>query len=336
MSQERRQFIRGIEKAVNDLNQSVVTTLDRSERMVDQTYQLVKDVTFDSYPTLFRYIGSVIVPGQTADIRVLIRGANLSHGQPYLILDGKSYPAIKPTMQDLIITIPRSVINHDKNDITYKNGKLNITYEAGGFLGFFMDEKTVVYDISLIILPKHLGSASIQCEMLGTARRERIYTGEWSHRGRSGCRNFSQVPAASSRRFDPDRSSITRHSGNRRGEGRNITKKDTGMSMAICVRRGTFDKDDGFAHYRYSFLEYWTEPIVTPVSKMLTVGWLKDSTVSIGRNVDKVLFTFTDFAGRETKHTPSSNPNTPYGQVSFDDQGIILFRPIIPSDLAVL
>jgi hypothetical protein len=336
VGQERRQFIGGIEKAIGELNTGVVTTLDRSERVVDQAYQLVKDVTFDTYPTIFRYRGSVVVPGQTADIRLSIRGANLSHGQPYLVLDGKSYPAERPTTQDLIVTIPRSVISHDDNSIIYKNGKLIISYESGGFLGFFTDEEKASYDIGLIVLPNNLGSASITYDVLGTARRERTYTGEWSHRGGSGCRSFSQAPAAQGRRFDPDRSSITRHSGNQRGEGRSITIRDTGMSMAICVSRGLLDRDDGFAHYRYSFLEYWTEPTATPSRKELKVAWLTDGTATIGTNVDKVILTFTDFTGKETKHTPSSNPAAQYGEISFDDQGVILLRPKIPRDLAAL
>ena len=336
VGQERRQFIGGIEKAISELNTGVVTTLDRSERVVDQAYQLVKDVTFDTYPTIFRYRGSVVVPGETSDIRLSIRGANLTHGQPYLVLDGKSYPAKRPTTQDLIVTIPRSVFGHDENSIIYKTGKLHISYESGGFLGFFTDEEEVSYDIGLIILPTNLGSASITYEVLGTARREKIYRGEWSHRGRSGCRSFSQAPAAQGRRFDPDRSSITRYSGNRRGEGRGITIRDTGMSMAICVSRGTFDRDDGFAHYRYSFLEYWTEPTATPSSKQLKVAWLTVGTATIGTNVDKVILTFTDFTGKQTKHTPSSNPDAQYGEMSFDDQGVILLRPKIPNDLAAL
>lgn len=336
VSKERRQFISGIERAVNELNQGVVTTLDRSERVVDQAYQLVKDVTFDSYPTLFRYRGSVIVPAATSDVRLRMRGANFTHGEPYFELGGKSYPAARPTTQDLVVTIPRDVITHDEKEIRYRSGKLNVSYEAGGFLGFFTDKKTVTYDISLIVLPEILGSASIQYEKLGTKHKEKIYSGEWSHRGSSGCRTFNQPPAAKGRRFDPDRSSIRRYSGNSRGEGRSITIKDTGMSMAICVRRGMFDKDDGFAHYRYRFVERWTEPTRTPTTEELKIGWLGDSSVSIGNNVDKVLFTFTDFSGRVTKHTPSSNPRATYGQVSFDDQGIILFRPTIPSDLTAL
>lgn len=336
LSQERRQFIGSIEKAISDLNNGVVTSLDRSERLVDQTYQLVKDVTFDTYPTIFRYRGSVVVPGYTADIRVRIRGANLSHGQPYMLLGGKSYAAVRSTTQDLIITIPRSEFRHDEQEITYKSGKLSVTYESGGFLGFFTNESTAVYTIDLIVLPNNLGNASITYETLGMARHERVISGEWHHNGSSGCRNFNLAPAAVGRRFDPDRSTITRTSGNSRGKGQDISIRDTAVIMNICVSRGQFDKDDGFAHYRISVLEYWDEPTVTPSSKVLNIGWIKDNTVTIGTNVDKVILTITDFTGRETKHTPSSNPSALYGEASFDDQGVIIFRPKIPSDLAIL
>lgn len=338
VSQERRQFIGGIEKAIVDLNHGAVKTLNRSERVVDQAYQLVKDVTFDTYPTIFRFRGSVVVPGETADIRLRIRGANLSHGQPYFVLDGKSYAALKPTTQDLVVTIPRSVVTHEEKKIAYKNGKLKITYNAGGFLGFFTEEKTVTYDISLIILPKHLGSISIQYDVLETTHREKLYTGEWHHQGRSGCKDFRQTPAAKGRRFDPDRSSITRRAGSSRGKGESITIKDTVMSMKICVSRNPWnlDKDNGFAHYVYRFVEIWTEPTVTPTSTAISADWLIGATATIGKNVDHVLVTFTDFTDNATNHTPSHNPLASYGKITIDDQGIILFQPIIPGDLAAL
>jgi hypothetical protein len=336
ISEERRQFIGGIQSAIDDLNKGVVTTLDRSERIVDQAYELVKDVTFDTYPTLFRYRGSIVVPDDPSDIRIKVRGANLTYGEPYFKIRDEKYPVTRSTTQDLVITIPRNKLSHDESKIIYDSGKLNISYKSGGFLGFFTDEKSVTYDIEMLILPKKLGSASMQYDALGSEQKEKIYAGEWSHRGGSGCRSFSQSPSAKGRRFDPDRSTITRHSGNSRGEGRGIAIKDTGMTMAICVDRGRFDRDDGFAHYRYKFVEYWTENTNTPMTKDLSAGWRVDSTATIGTNVDKVLFTFTDFTGKSSKHTPSSNPKARYGEVSFDDQGIVLFRPSIPSELTAL
>jgi len=211
-----------------------------------------------------------------------------------------------------------------------------LPYESGGFLGFFTNEKEVVNEIAFIVLPKTLGQATVQYEVTGTERKEIIETGDWHDNAPTGCRSFGHALAAEGKGFDADSPHVGRYSRNSYGERRGMTTRDADVFMVICVSRDVSDENDQTEPYRYKIVEYWDEPTRTSTIKEQKVDWRAESKVSIGNNVDNLLVTFTDFSGRETKHTPSNNPRAPYGQVSFDDSGIVVLRPVIPTYLPAL
>lgn len=336
VNEEHRQFIGTINSAVENLNRDGIKTSNQSERVMDQAYRSVKDLTLDSFPTVLRYRGSVILPGQEADIRLRVYGSNLMQGEPYLELDGESYSASLRTAQDLLFTIPRKVFDHDDIAIVTKNGALHLPYEAGGFLGFFTEKKEVVNEIAFFVLPNTLGRARVQYEALGTARRRIVETGNWHDNAPTGCRSFSHGQAARGGRIAADGRQNRRYYGNDHGEHRAMTKGNGDAYMVICVTPDDPGKNGQSAPYRYMIEEYWDEPTSTPIVEALKLGWRAESQVEIGNGVDKLLVTFTDFTGRKTKHTPADNPSTPYAHVSFDDRGMVVLRPIIPKYLPAL
>ena len=103
--------------------------------------------------------------------------------------------------------------------------------------------------------------------------------------------------------------------------------------MKICADPEVADENGRVKSFRYKIVESWLEPTRTHTATERKLDWHADSKITIHKNSDKVLVTFTDFSGRETKHTPSNNPKAPYGEVSFDEPEMVLFRPIIPAYL---
>lgn len=336
IGKERRQFIQGIQDATGDIREGLDDSIKRSESIVEQVNQMVQKVTFDDYPLLFRYRGAIVPPYQSDDVRVRLKGTNFTERTAKLIVGNKVYLATAPNSQELQFTIPREDLKHGENDISYLPTRLEVNYETGGFLGFFTNTKIAQYDIELVLLPENLGAIEISYDSIGSQRRENVLASQWFHNGRSGCGGFAIAPSNEGRRFDTSKSTISRHSGNSRGTGKNIKIRDVGLSMDICVSRGTFDKDNGYAHYDYRAVEYWFEQTRTPIVQPLKLKWRNEIAENIGTNLENVLLKFTDFTGKTTIHTPSSNPSSRYGNISFDDQGIVIFRPQVPGNLDIL
>lgn len=336
IGKERRQFIQGVQDATGDIRAGLDDSIERAESIVEQVNQMVQKVTFDDYPLLFRYRGSIVPPYQASDVRLRLKGTNFTEKTAKLIVGNKSYLAVALTSQELQFTIPREDLTHGENDISYLPARFEVDYETGGFFGFFTNAKTVQYDIELVLLPENLGAIEISYDRIGSQRRENVLASQWFHNGRSGCKGFAITVSNEGRRFDTSKSTVTRNSGNSRGVGKNIQIRDVGLSMDICVSRGTFDKDNGYAHYDFRAVEYWFEHTRTPIVQTLTLKWRDEIAENIGSNIENVLLKFTDFTGRTTIHTPSSNSLSKYGNISFDDQGIVIFRPQIPDKLDIL
>ncbi len=334
VDKERRGFIGAIESAVTDLNRGVVNTTDRSERVVDEAHQLLKAVTSDSFPTVFRFRGTVVFPGDQADIRLRVRGNNFEYGEPYIELDGQSYPASRPTTKELVIKIPRGLFIHDDEVMVVKTGTLHLPYETGGFFGLFSSDRAIVHEINFVVLPKFLGHTKVQYDVLGTERREVVETGIWHENAPSGCRSFrKRIPAGQEKRSDGGKPQTEPHSVKQLDENRHNSYRDPDVYMKICADPEVADSNGRVKSFRYKIVESWLEPTRTPTVTEQQVNWEADSTITIHENADNLLFTFTDFSGRETEHTPSSNPEARYGQVSFDEPEMVLFRPIIPKYL---
>lgn len=329
---ERRAFIGGIGSTIEALEFGRADTLTRAEGVVDQLYQLGQDITFKGYPVVFRYRGTVISPILNTDkLRVRIQGANFKHGKPYLEFNSNTYEASRTGSQSLLVEIPREDLPRPDSLISSQSGELVLFRKAGGFLGLFRSTKEVRYKINFLTLPNSLGSVDVEYTSSSSVRRENIIPEfEFAHSGSRGCRPFSRRPATPERRFDVDRSSIQRHSGNGRGEGRNISVTSEGVSMSICVDRGRFDRDDGFAHYKVNLVEYWYEDEETAVRKNADLSWTSDTAINLGDNVGNVVATVRSFNGAEQIITPSSAPSTLFYRAEFDDQNILIIRPTVP------
>lgn len=336
IGEERRQFLQGIHNSTREIKEGLDDSIERSEGIVDQVYQMVQNITLDDYPLLFRYRGAIVAPYQSHSIRVRLQGTNFTERAAKLTVQDKVYLATTPTSQELQFNIPREDLIHTENDISYLPASFEVNYETGGFLGFFTDTEVAKYDIELILLPKNLGTIEVSYDKMGSQRKENVLADQWYGNGRSGCKGFGITPSNSNRRFDTSKSTVTRHSGNSRGNGKNIKIRDVGISMDICFSRGTFDKDNGYAHYNYRAVEYWFEQTRTPMNQSLRVSWKDDISENIGTKVENVVLKFTDFTGKTGIHTPSSNPSSKYGNIAFDDQGIIIFRPKVPEKFSIL
>lgn len=338
ISEERRQFVQAAMQTTRELQQGADTSLTRSESMIDQIYELGQRVTFDNYPMVFRYRGAIIAPHANGDKRVTFKGTNFMKDEDgvTLTINGENYKASSPTAQQLNFNIPTNTLTHSDQSITYVPATLTIDYNTGGFLGFFQDTHQAAYDLELILLPKHLGKVHIEYNKIKTVRKENIVQSQWYHNGRSGCRPFYLNPSVGGRRFDTKKSWIERHSGNSRGTGKDIYIRDVGLSMKICVTRDLLDTSNGFAHYNYNAVEFWFEdqPVATEVG--MPIDWKNHVLETIGKSTNNIEVEITYFTGEKTIHTPSSNPVDKYGTLSFDDQGKIIFRPKVPSELSIL
>ncbi|MEO1476208.1 MAG: hypothetical protein AAFS13_07480, partial [Pseudomonadota bacterium] len=330
---ERREFMDAIEDTVDAIGAGRADTLTRAEGLVDQLYQLGQDVTFRGYPVVFRYRGTVISPiADTEMLRIRIQGANLRHGDPYLEFNDNQYRAVRTGSQSLLIEIPRDDLPEPSQLITSSIGSLVLFRKTGGFLGLFRTTREVRYDINFLTLPRTLGTVDVQYDSTSQVRRENIIPEfEFAHNGTSGCRSFARRPATPERRFDVERSSIHRHSGNSRGDGRDISITSEGVSMRICVSRRTLDRDNGFAHYRVNLVEYWYEDEIKNHSASSELSWASDTAIALGDRVSEVIATVTTFNGSQQIMTPSSTPLETFYSVDFDDQNVLIVRPRVPA-----
>jgi len=363
---ERKAFINQMITTTNQLDEGVELSLDRAENMLDQVDRLIRDVTFKSEPVVFRYRGTIAVPGETQNLRINIQGANLTGGAPVFKFRDKEYE-VKKSGENLIVELPRSLFDETDQSTTESQAfsagisgifmvsaessvksierkvqvhseyaQLTLERKYGGFLGFFQDTGTVTYDLNIVTLPEHLGRANLSYKRKKIATKDKHYKKEESHNSSSrswDCKSYAYSPATTERRFNPDRSSVVKGSGNSRGKLESVRITATGISFQLCAKRNVLDKDNGFRHAHADYFEVWNETSWVNHNTDGVLTWTSDLVLKAGSSTTELLAEVSLFTGYSHSYTASGAVRQ-YANISFDvDQNLIIIRPQIPGDL---
>lgn len=336
---ERQAVINQIQQTSLDIEAGRIDTLAKLEATGDQLDSLVRDVTFHSYPVIYRYRGSIVTPGETTAVRVLVAGANLSLGTPHLIFRGQRYDAFKDG-ERLRFELPRALFTADPEQMKSDNATLHLQYKTGGFLGMFQRTASTQYDLNVVTLPGHLATVSVNYGAIVAEPRERSFSEEVAHNSSSrswNCRNFAYSPATADRRFDVSRSEVVARSGNSRGQLRDVSVRDVGITFRICAKRRLTDLNNGFRHARVSFVETWSENRREERSADSALTWTQDSLFTVPDQPQNLLIKVKDFTGREITLSAAGGPAGRYAQVIYDQQSdVVIVRPRPPADIGTL
>ena len=331
ISEERRAFLNALAETTKELSNSTELTFDRAESMLDQVDRLARALTFKDYPVIFRYRGSVVVPGDTQNVRLSIDGVNLTEGDVYLELLDETFFAAR-IGESLLFEIPRKLFIFDDTDIISETAKIGFVREGG----FFSQEQEVLYDLNIVTLPQKLGSVKLTYKRKNKLRKEKEYSFEVSHNSsnrRWHCRPFSYSPAKSDRRFDPDRSSIRKGPGNKRGKIESKSIRDVGISFRICAKRKITDRGNGFRHAYVKYTEVWYEREEEKLSERKNLIWTEDLVIKAEGETKDLIAQIDLFTGRSYTFTSSGQAGK-YANVRFDaDQNLIIVKPKVPEDI---
>lgn len=339
IGKERQAVLNQIRKTTDDLESGRVDTLDRLESMANQMDTLVRDSTFKKYPTIFRYRGSLVIPGQTQPVRLRVQGYRLTSGKPHLIFRNKRYPATADG-NDLRFELPRALFSSAKpQDITSENATLVLERAPGWF---WQSPTEVRSTLNIVTLPSQLAKVDITYQKKEPRHNEKVYAvGDVNHNSSSrgwNCRSFAYSPATAERRFDVERSSVTASSGNSRGRLEGLSIRDVGISFRLCARRGITDRGNGFRHANVHYVETWTTLDTVTVNDSKPLTWTTPATFrSLPQTGQGLLVTVTDFNGDNQIVPAAGGQAGRYARVVFDAQSeAVIVSPIIPRDVQSL
>lgn len=337
LSKERQAIVNQIKQATMDLEAGRVDTLDRLESLTNQIDALVRDATFKKHPTVFRYRGSLVVPGETQPVRLHVQGYRLTHGKPYLIFRGQRYAA-RVDANDLRFELPRELFEPSERDIVSEDAELVLERAPNWF---WQSSTEVRSTLNIVTLPQRLASVDVKYNQPETVAHEKSYEHEVNFNSSSrnwDCKSFAYSPATAERRFDVERSSVQPGSGNARGKLEGVSVRDVGISFRLCAKRRIHDRNNGFRHAHVKYVETWTTTVTTSrtdtKSLMWTEGAIFEAVPSSGSGL---LITVTDFSGNKT-HVPAGGGQAGrYARVLFDAQsGAVIVSPIIPNGVRAL
>jgi hypothetical protein len=336
---ERQAVINQIQQTTLDIESGRIDTLAKLEASSDQLDALVRDVTFRTYPVIYRYRGSIVTPGETTTVRLLVAGANLSLGTPYVVFRGQRYDAFKDG-ERLRFEIPRALFTADPDQMKSENATLHLEYKTGGILGLFQHTESIQYDLNVVTLPGNLATASISYGTIIAEPRERSFSEEVSHNSSSrswNCRSFAYSPSTADRRFDVSRSTVEQRSGNSRGQLRDRSVRDVGITFSICAKRRWHDQNNGFRHARVSYVETWSDSRREETVSDNALNWTQDLLFTVPDQPQNLLIKVKDFTGRETILSAAGGTAGRYAQVIYDQQSdVVIVRPRPPADVSTL
>ena len=340
IGEERQAILNQVRATADAIESGRVDTLAQLQASGDQLDRLVRDTTFKQHPVVYRYRGSIIVPGETQNIRLSVNGYRLGGDDPHLIFRGTKYPARREG-DNLTFELPRALFTAPESQMLSETATLVIGYRTGGFLGFGAKAAEAKYDLNLVTLPQKLATVQIAFKEQVTTRQERAVSQEVSHKksGHGGwsCRGFAFNPAAADRRFYPERSSVSNGSGNDNGKIHGISVRDVGISFEICARRPYHAGGPGYRHALVNYVEYWD---TTSELERISVGelsWTADHVSSIPDRSGGLLVTVKDFTGNARTVPAAGGAVGRFATVVYDAQSdAVIVRPIIPGDLKAL
>lgn len=339
IGKERQAFLNDVNRIVGQIEAGRVDTLERLQQTGDQFDRLTRDVTFKEFPVLFRYRGSVVTPGETTDIRLVVEGHRLTRGEPYLTFRGKQYPA-KIDGEALRFDLPRALFVAAADKPNFEEASLTVENREGGFLGWFQTVSQKEYNLSLVTLPKTVATVTLSYNEISAVPQERAFQEEVSHNSSSrnwNCRPFVYSPAAGDRRFDVTRSSVQPHSGNSRGQLRNPQVRDVGISFELCARRGTFDGDNGFRHAIVRYVEVWTTSQSQPQTVSEQLSWTASTTVRMPADFNGLTIDVRDFNGVSRTVTEAGGITGRFASVRYDAESrVVIVDPLAPAFVGAL
>lgn len=339
IGEERQAILNQINKTADDIENARINTLDSLESTTDQIDRLVREATFKQMPVIFRYRGSVVTPGETQDVRLVISGYRITQGTPHIVFRGQRYEARKDG-ESLRFELPRSLFEPEDQRIKSEDATLVLEGREGGFLGWFTRPVTVEYDLNLVTLPRHLATVEISYETEVNQMQERVVPINEAHNSSSrkwNCRSYAYSPATADRSFDVERSFVKRGAGNSRGQLRDVSIRDVGISFRICAKRRWHDKDNGYRHAVGQYVEIWTTQRDEPRRKLEALQWTENTPIPVEDQIDRLLVKVTDFAGVVHTVTTSGGRAGRYAAVRYDAQSkAVIVDPVIPNHLGAL
>lgn len=340
IGKERQAVLNALRQTTYDIERGRVDTLDRLQTTSDQLDRLVRDTTFKNHPTIYRYRGSVITPGETQDIRLTINGFKLTRGEPFLTFNGQRYRA-QIEGETLRFVLPRSAFEAAPSQIKSETAALTVFYKSGAILGIGGSTKEVKYDINFVTLPSKLASVEVSYRAEVKIPKHETWRREESHK-RSGhggwkCKGFAFSPSRADRLFDPASSSVKNGSGNSEGKIEDIRIRDVGISFEICAKRGWSSGGPGYRHAIVNATEVWTEMAEEPQNNSADLSWTANAAVSVAPRLNSLLIKIKDFTGHERTVAATGGTAGRYVTVTYDrDSNVVLVNPIIPTDLNAL
>jgi hypothetical protein len=339
VGEERLAILNQLNKIADDIENARIDTLDQLDATSDQFDRLIREATFKEMPVIFRYRGSVVTPAETQDIRLIVNGYRLTRGDPHIIFRGRRYEARKDG-ENLRFELPRSLFEPEEGRMKSEDATLVVEGREGGFLGWFSRPVTVEYDLNLVTLPRSLATVEISYETEVRQRQERVVSISEAHNSSSrswDCRSYAYSPATSDRKFDVERSYVKRGEGNSRGQLRDVSIRDVGISFRICAKRRSHDKDNGYRHAVGQYVEVWTIASDEARRASGVLKWTENTAIRVEDQVEGLLIKIRDFAG--VVHTVSAQGGQAgrYAMVRYyPESKVVIINPRVPKDLGVL
>ena len=340
IGRERQALLNGLRQTVDDIEKGRIDTLVRLQQTGDQLDRLVRDTALKDHPTIYRYRGTIVTPGENTDVRVTIDGFRLTRREVSLTYRGKTYPA-QLEGETVRFVLPRSVFTADDNTIKSDTAKLRVFYRSGAVLGMGGSWRPLEYDINFITLPTRLATVHLSYNAETKVRRDDSWDREESYR-RSGhggwkCKGFAFNPSRGGRLFDPDRTSVRRGSGNDNGKIEDIRIRDVGISFDICAKRPYSAGGPGYRHAMIHATEIWDDESIDSKSETVALTWTNNLAVPVAPKLNGLLIKVKDFTGAEQTVAAAGGKAGRYATITYDrDSNVVLVNPITPTDLGTL
>ena len=337
LGKERQAVLNQIRQTTHDLESGRVDTLDRLESLTNQVDMLVRDSTFKNHPTVYRYRGSLVIPGETQPIRLRVQGYKLTQGKPYLIFRNKRYAALVDA-NDLRFELPRALFRAKEQDITSEAAVLVLVKSPNWF---WQSSVEVRVTLNIVTLPSQLAKVDITYKKNEPTNHERSFEQEVNFNSSSkswDCKSFAYSPATAERRFDLNRSSVAARSGNSRGKLEAVSIRDVGISFRLCAKRRWHDRNNGFRHALVKYVETWTTYEEVAVTDTRPLLWTESSAFeSLPDSGKGLLVTVTDFSGNKRTVSAAGGQVGKFARVIFDAQSeVVIVSPVIPNDVRSL
>jgi hypothetical protein len=199
---------------------------------------------------------------------------------------------------------------------------------ANSLLGF-VEEEVDSKCPRPVVIDEVVASVSISFTLPVSERKEREFTEEVNYNSSSrswDCRPFSYQPATADRRFDVNRSSVTdTGQGNSRGQLRDVSVRDVGITFNICARRRITDSGNGYRHALVRYVEYWYENRDEPrQAEAVDVHTVESTVIPIPEGAKNILVTVKLVDGRTYALAGSGTAGDAVAVQVQPEQGVVI------------